>query len=82
MTVHDPALGSQAVSRLSQLDDLEACVVIYLRLWCAGPQGRCAMRSDLTIGLGKSRAALTTKALPRWSICWPCTGAAPCTVTR
>jgi hypothetical protein len=62
MTVHDPALGSQAVSRLSQLDDLEACVVIYLRLWCAGPQERCAMRSDLTIGLGKSRAALTTKA--------------------
>jgi hypothetical protein len=62
MTIHDPSLGSQTITRLSQLDDLEACVVIYLRLWCAGPVGRCAMRSDLANGLGAPRAAMATDA--------------------
>jgi hypothetical protein len=62
MTIHDPSLGSQATTRLSQIDDLEACVVIYLRLWCEGPEGRCAMRSDLVNALGEARAASAVEA--------------------
>ncbi|WP_322890342.1 MULTISPECIES: hypothetical protein [unclassified Yoonia] len=62
MSLHDPLLGRETTARLSQLDDLEACVVIYLRLWCAGPEGRCAMRTDLANGLGAARAATATQA--------------------
>ncbi len=62
MSLHDPLLGLQTAARLSQLDDLEACVVIYLRLWCSGAEGRCAMRADLAHGLGEARAITATAA--------------------
>ncbi|WP_019953528.1 hypothetical protein [Yoonia vestfoldensis] len=47
MSLDDPLLCNQTTARLSQLDDVEACVVIYRRLWCKGSQGRCARRADL-----------------------------------
>ncbi|SOH94823.1 hypothetical protein SAMN06273572_105249 [Monaibacterium marinum] len=44
MTYHDrdtmPPRGGAAVGHLSELPRLEAAAICYLRLWCAGTEGR------------------------------------------
>jgi hypothetical protein len=60
MTLHDPSLGT--LPDLARLDDLEACVVVYLRLWSQGPDGQSAMRKDLVNGLGYARACTAMEA--------------------
>lgn len=61
MSVHDRRIGGRAVGRLTQLDDFEACLVLYLRLWSDGIEGQTAVWNDLAAGLGptRGRTALT-----------------------
>ncbi|MBQ2262618.1 MAG: hypothetical protein II336_14770 [Loktanella sp.] len=90
MTIHDRHIADQPTMTLRQLDDLDACCVIYLRLWCDGPDGRAAVRRDLDNGLGPRRAATAIEAfetlisllsrhqrrkLMRHAVACPCLGA-------
>lgn len=61
MSLHERQIAV-APALLHQLDDLDACCVIYLRLWCDGPEGRAAVRRDLTNGLGPRRASAAAEA--------------------
>jgi hypothetical protein len=62
MTLHPRPNTGDASQSLHDLDDLSACAVIYLRLWCDGAEGRAALRRDLDNGLGPRRAAATVEA--------------------
>jgi hypothetical protein len=62
MSLHHREIAGDSTAYLRQLDDLNACCVIYLRLWCDGPEGRAAVRRDLTNGLGPRRAGNTIEA--------------------
>lgn len=55
MSAHDRRIGGASVGQLSQLDDLEACAVVYLRLWSDGAEGQTAVWNDLATGLGPTR---------------------------
>ncbi len=44
--------GGAPVGFITELDALEAASVIYLRLWCDGPDAQSLVRNDFTSGLG------------------------------
>ncbi len=90
MTLHHRQMAAAPTPSLRQMDDLNACCVIYLRLWCDGPEGRAAVRRDLTNGLGPRRAGTAIEAfetvitllsqhhqrkLMRYAVDCPCLGA-------
>jgi hypothetical protein len=52
VTIHADMRGAAAVGRLADLAPLEAATVIYLRLWCDGPDGRRQVRDELCGMLG------------------------------
>ena len=54
--------GGAAVGRLSDLGPIEACAVMYLRLWSESPKARADAASDFEIALGldQGRAAMMT----------------------
>ena len=62
MSLHHRQMAATPTQSLRQLDDLNACCVIYLRLWCDGPDGRDAVRRDLANGLGPRRAGTAIEA--------------------
>jgi len=62
MSLHHRQMAAAPTAYLRQLDDLNACAVIYLRLWCDGAEGRAAVRRDLTNGLGPRRASTAIDA--------------------
>ncbi|WP_322894437.1 MULTISPECIES: hypothetical protein [unclassified Yoonia] len=62
MSLHHREIAGDPTASLHQLDDLNACCVIYLRLWCDGPEGRAAVRRDLSNGLGPRRASTAIEA--------------------
>lgn len=47
--------GGAPVGFVSELDKIEAASVIYLRLWCDGPESQSAVWNDLTSSLGSDR---------------------------
>lgn len=54
--------GGAPVGRIADLDGLAAASVIYLRLWCDGPDAQSSVRSDLESGLGHARGGRALKA--------------------
>jgi hypothetical protein len=52
MTVAQHNRGGAPVGFITELDSIEAASVIYLRLWCDGPDAQSQVCSDFTNGLG------------------------------
>lgn len=44
--------GGAPVGFVSELDSIQAAAVIYLRLWCDGPEAQVQVWNDLSSGLG------------------------------
>ena len=44
--------GGAPVGFVAELDGVEAASVIYLRLWCDGPEAQASVRSDFASSLG------------------------------
>ncbi len=47
--------GSTPVGFMAELEAVGAASVIYLRLWCDGPDGQASVSDDLAMGLGLDR---------------------------
>jgi len=47
--------GGAPVGYLTELDGIEAACVIYLRLWCAGPEAQSQVSNDLVTCLGPDK---------------------------
>ncbi len=47
--------GGAPVGYLTELDSIEAASVIYLRLWCAGPDAQSQVCNDLVTCLGPEK---------------------------
>lgn len=56
MTQDSSNRGGAPVGFLEELDSVEAASVIYLRLWCSGPDARAEVENDLAYGLGTDHA--------------------------
>ena len=56
MSAHDRQIGGTPVGQLDDLGQVEACAVVYLRLWADGAGGQQAIWNDLTAALGAERA--------------------------
>lgn len=54
--------GSTPVGFIAELDGVEAASVIYLRLWCDGPESQARVWNDFASGLGSDhgRTALNS----------------------
>ncbi len=52
--------GGAPVGMIAELDGIEAASVIYLRLWCNGPDTQADVWNDLTdsLGIGRGRKAV------------------------
>lgn len=44
--------GGAAVGYIAELDPVEAGAVLYLRLWCDGPEAKAEVWNDFAVGLG------------------------------
>ncbi|EPX80282.1 hypothetical protein [Litoreibacter arenae] len=62
MTYPQQGRGSAPVGFISELDGLEAASVIYLRLWCDGPDAQAQVWSDLAAGLGADQGRKALEA--------------------
>ncbi len=53
--------GNRPVCHLSDLEPIEAAAVLYLRLWCDGPEAQADVWNDFATSLGphRGRAALS-----------------------
>ncbi|WP_341365555.1 hypothetical protein [Yoonia sp. BS5-3] len=49
--------GGAPVGHVAELDGIEAASVIYLRLWCDGPDGQDSVSEDFAMGLGPENGA-------------------------
>lgn len=56
MTITQQKRGSAPVGLITDLDSIEAASVIYLRLWCDGPQAQAVVWNDFAKCLGTQRA--------------------------
>jgi predicted amidophosphoribosyltransferase len=52
MTTPQNKRGGAPVGFITELDSIEAASVIYLRLWCDGPETQSQICADFTNGLG------------------------------
>ncbi len=61
MTGAEKKRGGATVGLISELDGLEAASVIYLRLWCNGPDSQASVHGDFiaTLGVEHGQRALT-----------------------
>lgn len=48
--------GGAPVGFITELGGIEAASVLYLRLWCDGPESQSLVRNDFTKGLGPDQA--------------------------
>lgn len=62
--------GGAPVGFISELDSVEAASVIYLRLWCDGPEAQYQVWNDLATGLGVDRGRKALQAFE--SLCALC----------
>lgn len=58
----DMPRGGAPVGVLSELPTVEACSVLYLRLWCEGPDQQAAVWNDLATTLPPHRARKALRA--------------------
>lgn len=60
MTEPRPHRGGAPVGYVAELDPIEAGAVMYLRLWCDGPESQAMVRDDFSrvLGAGHGREAL------------------------
>ena len=48
--------GGRSVGHMADLSPCEANLILFMRLWCDGTEGRAAVWSDLSLALGAQRA--------------------------
>jgi len=63
--------GSAPVGFIAELDDIEAAAVIYLRLWCDGPEAQATVWNDFASNLGSDRGRRALKSFE--DLCSLCT---------
>ncbi|MFK7879849.1 hypothetical protein [Roseobacter sp.] len=54
--------GGTSVGFISELDGIEAATVIYLRLWCDGPESQTQVWNDLAAALGPAHGRKALKS--------------------
>ena len=70
MTPDTHKQGGVAVGQLSDQPRLEACFIIYFRMWCDGPDGQSAVWNDLSRGLGQRHGRAALKSLEQlFAVC-------------
>lgn len=55
MSIAQDKRGGAPVGFITELDGVEAASVIYLRLWCDGPESQASVGSDLEFSLGSDQ---------------------------
>lgn len=65
MTGAQNARGGGAVGYIKDLDGLQAASVIYLRLWCDGPEAQAQVWNDFATGLGHDLGRRTLHSFER-----------------
>lgn len=63
--------GGAPVGFITELDDIEAASVIYLRLWCEGPDAQEQVWHDFASGLGPDQGRKALKSFD--DLCSLCT---------
>lgn len=63
--------GGAPVGFITELDGIEAASVIYLRLWCDGPDAQAQVCSDFTSNLGPDQGRKALKSFE--DLCALCT---------
>ena len=71
MTTSSLSRGGAPVGFISELDSIEAASVIYLRLWCDGPNARAQVWNDFASGLGPDQGRKALKSFEE--LCSLCT---------
>lgn len=62
--------GGTTVGYITELDGVEAATVIYLRLWCSGPDRQNQVREDFQLALGADQGDRAVGALEQMcSLC-------------
>lgn len=62
MTAHPQHRGGAPVGFITELDSIEAASVIYLRLWCDGPDAQAQVWNDFASGLGPDQGRKACKS--------------------
>jgi hypothetical protein len=62
MSISNQNRGGAAVGFITELDGVEAASVIYLRLWCDGPDAQAQIRDDFASSLGPERGRSALKS--------------------
>ena len=63
MTVAQEKRGGAPVGYITELDGIEAASVIYLRLWCDGPESRASIWNDFASSLGTDQGRKALKSV-------------------
>ncbi|WP_179380819.1 hypothetical protein [Jannaschia marina] len=71
MTDRQKGRGGAAVGVLSDLDAVEAAAVLYLRLWCDGPEAQAQVWDDFRRTLGPDHGRRALKSFE--TLCGLCT---------
>jgi hypothetical protein len=71
MSVSNHNRGGAPVGFISELDGIEAASVIYLRLWCEGPDAQTQVWNDFASGLGSEQGRKALKSFE--DLCSLCT---------
>ena len=69
--------GGAPVGLIADLDPLEAGLVLYLRLYCAGPDARAQAERDFTLSLGPDHGPAAINSLADLCALCPCHGRRP-----
>jgi hypothetical protein len=62
MTIYNHNRGGAPVGFITELDSVEAASVIYLRLWCEGPDAQEQVGNDFASGLGPDQGRKALKS--------------------
>ncbi len=71
MTSAQGKRGSAPVGFITELDSIEAASVIYLRMWCDGPDGQISVWNDFASSLGSDHGSRVVKTFEK--LCSLCT---------
>ena len=63
MNAMTPHRGGAAVGHLQDYDGITAAAIIYLRMWCDGPDTQASVITDMTNTLGPARGRRAMEAL-------------------
>lgn len=62
MSIAQEKRGGAPVGFITELDEIEAASVIYLRLWCDGPEAKASVWNDFESSLGTDRGRSALKS--------------------